>query len=73
MERRGLLSRRECEADGRGAFIELTPAGAGAIRSAAPRHVAAVRRLMFERLSDAQRASFEEACAAIVTALSEQP
>src|ERR1700761_9795716 len=27
MERRGLVRRRECEADGRGAFIELTAAG----------------------------------------------
>ena len=35
MERRGLLSRRECEADGRGAFIELTTAGADAIGAAA--------------------------------------
>jgi DNA-binding MarR family transcriptional regulator len=73
MERRGLIARRECEADGRGAFIELTAAGTGAIGAAAPRHVAAVRRLIFDQLSDAQRASLEEACAAIVTALSEQP
>jgi DNA-binding MarR family transcriptional regulator len=73
MERRGLVLRRECAADGRGAFIELTPAGADAIAAAAPRHVAAVRRLIFDRLSDAQRAAFEEACAAVVTALSEQP
>jgi DNA-binding MarR family transcriptional regulator len=73
MERRGLVARLECEADGRGAFIELSPAGADAIGAAAPRHVAAVRRLVFERFNEAQRASFEEACAAIVTALSEQP
>src|ERR1700691_605695 len=39
MERRGLVSRQECEADGRGAFVELTAAGAGAIAAAAPRHV----------------------------------
>src|ERR1700760_2376914 len=71
MERRGLVARRECEADGRGAFIELTAAGADAIGAAAPRHVAAVRRLVFDRFNDAQRASFEEACASIVTALSE--
>jgi DNA-binding MarR family transcriptional regulator len=71
MERRGLISRQDCEADGRGAFIELTAAGADAIGAAAARHVAAVRRLVFDRLSDAQRASFEEACTAIVTALSE--
>ena len=72
MERRGLVSRRECEADGRGAFIELTVAGADAIGAAASRHVAAVRRLVFDRLSDAQRAAFEEACATVVSALSEQ-
>ena len=63
MERRGLVARQECKADGRGAFIELTAAGADAIGAAAPRHVAAVRRLVFDRLSDAQRAAFEEACA----------
>src|SRR6201996_1925269 len=73
MERRGLVSRRECAADGRGAFVELTAAGADAIDAAAPRHVDTVRGLVFDRLSDAQRATFEEACAAIVTALSEQP
>jgi hypothetical protein len=34
--------------------------------------VATVRGLVFDRLSDAQRATFEEACEAIVTALSDQ-
>jgi DNA-binding MarR family transcriptional regulator len=73
MERRGLVCRRECAADGRGAFVELTAAGGDAIGAAAARHVAAVRRLVFDRLSDAQRAAFEEACTAIVSAVSEQP
>jgi len=73
MERRGLVARQECAADGRGAFIELTAAGADAIGSAAARHVATVRELVFDRLSDAQRAAFEEACETIVTALSGQP
>jgi DNA-binding MarR family transcriptional regulator len=73
MERRGLVSRHECAVDGRGAFIELTAAGAEAIAAAAPRHVATVRRLVFDELSDAQRAAFGEACTAIVTALSDQP
>src|SRR6201996_4676617 len=72
MERRGLVRRRECEADGRGAFIELTAAGADAISGAAPQHVAAVRRLVFDRFNDAQRAAFEAACTAIVTPPSEQ-
>ena len=73
MERRGLVCRRECAADGRGAFVELTAAGEEAIGAAAARHVAAVRRLVFDRLTDAQRAAFEEACTAIVSAVSEQP
>src|SRR5215469_195478 len=42
MARRGLVSRQECEADGRGAFVLLTPDGADAIGSAAPGHVATV-------------------------------
>src|ERR1700722_13086912 len=46
MERRGLVSRRECEADGRGAFIELAAAGADAISAAAPRPAGEVRRLV---------------------------
>ena len=73
MERRGLVARQECRADGRGAFIELTTAGGDAIGSAAARHVATVRGLVFDRLTDAQRAAFEEACATILTALSAQP
>jgi DNA-binding MarR family transcriptional regulator len=73
MERRDLVQRRECEADGRGAFVELTEAGADAISAAAPQHVATVRSLVFDRLSDEQRAAFEQACAAIVTALAERP
>lgn len=72
MERRGLVSRRECAADGRGAVIGLTAAGADLIGAAAPRHVAAVRRLIFDRLSDVQQAAFEEACGQIVATLTEQ-
>jgi DNA-binding MarR family transcriptional regulator len=72
MERRGLVARHECEADGRGAFIELTPAGADAIAAAAPRHVATVRGLVFDRLTGEQRTAFEKACAAIVSVLSDQ-
>ena len=51
MERRGLVERNECTEDGRGAFIVVTPAGRAAIEQAAPGHVRAVRRLMFDALS----------------------
>jgi DNA-binding MarR family transcriptional regulator len=73
MERRGLVTRQECEADGRGAFVELTAAGADVIGAAAPRHVATVRDLVFDRLTGPQQAAFEEACATIVSGLCEHP
>ncbi len=71
MQRRMLITRQECEADGRGAFVTLTEAGASAIESAAPGHVAAVRALIFDRLTQDQQAAFELACSAIVEALTE--
>jgi DNA-binding MarR family transcriptional regulator len=73
MERRGLVSRQECPADGRGAFVELTAAGADAITAAAPRHVGTVRRLVFDRLSGPQLAAFEEACVTVLAGLTGQP
>jgi DNA-binding MarR family transcriptional regulator len=73
MQRRGLIGRQDCEADGRGAYVTLTETGAESIRAAAPGHVAAVRRLIFDRLTDDQRAAFERACTAVVEALTEQP
>jgi len=72
MQRRGLVGRQECESDGRGAVVVLTAAGAASIESAAPGHVSAVRRLIFERLSDDQRGAFERACSAIVEALTDE-
>lgn len=54
MQKRGLIGREECPSDARGAFIVLTPEGRTAIEAAAPRHVAAVRRLMFDVLSAEQ-------------------
>jgi DNA-binding MarR family transcriptional regulator len=50
MERRGLVQRSECAEVGRGAFIEITPEGRAAIERAAPGHVEAVRRLVFDGL-----------------------
>jgi DNA-binding MarR family transcriptional regulator len=51
MERRRLVQRVECAEDGRGAFIVITPQGRAAIEQAAPDHVTAVRRLVFDALS----------------------
>lgn len=54
MQDRGLLSREDCPTDARGAFATLTPAGLAAIESAAPGHLAGVRRHLFDRLSAEQ-------------------
>ncbi|MEV7425501.1 MULTISPECIES: MarR family winged helix-turn-helix transcriptional regulator [unclassified Streptomyces] len=51
MTKRGLLAREECPDDGRGAFIIATPAGCKAIEDAAPVHVAHVRRLFIDALT----------------------
>jgi DNA-binding MarR family transcriptional regulator len=72
MERRGLVTREGCPADGRGAFVTLQAEGTTAIEAAAPGHVATVRQLIFDRLSDDEQAAFEKACGVILSALNEQ-
>ncbi len=59
MERRGLVARRECPQDGRGAFVGITPEGRNAIEMAAPSHVRAVRSLVFDVLTPEELADFE--------------
>lgn len=54
MEGRGLVVREGCEDDGRGANIALTQAGLDALGTAAPLHVASVRRHLFDLLSPEQ-------------------
>jgi DNA-binding MarR family transcriptional regulator len=57
MEHRGLVQRAECSEDGRGAFVVITPQGRAVIEEAAPGHVMAVRRLMFDALSEEEKAA----------------
>jgi DNA-binding MarR family transcriptional regulator len=59
MQRRGLVSRELCTADGRGAFVAVTEAGRRANAAAAPGHVEAVRTLFFDQLTDEQTATLE--------------
>jgi DNA-binding MarR family transcriptional regulator len=54
MEQRGLVRRKECDSDGRGAFIVLTDQGLETLRKAAPGHVAAVREYLIDRLTPEQ-------------------
>ncbi len=51
MHDRELVVREDCPTDARGAFAVLTPTGLVTIESAAPGHLAGVRRHLFDRLS----------------------
>jgi DNA-binding MarR family transcriptional regulator len=51
LEQRGLVERRKCANDARGAFAVLTDEGLRRFREAHPTHVAGVRRLFLDVLS----------------------
>lgn len=51
---RGLVRKERCAQDRRGFFVVVTAQGRRAIEGAAPEHVAAVRRLVIDRLSPDQ-------------------
>jgi len=69
MEQRGLVVREACPDDGRGALVTLTDEGIRAIESAAPGHVASVRRHFIDHLSRAQLEALAEIAEAVVANL----
>jgi DNA-binding MarR family transcriptional regulator len=52
LEQRGWVRRHACPTDKRGQIAQLTDAGMATLESAAPGHVAEVRRLVFDHLTD---------------------
>ena len=54
MMSRGLVDRGDCSTDARGVFVAITDAGRDAIGAAAPKHVAEVRRVFVDALSNDQ-------------------
>jgi DNA-binding MarR family transcriptional regulator len=72
MEQRGLVTREDCTADGRGAFVVLTDAGFRAIEVAAPGHVASVRRHLIDLLSRQQLDALAEISETVVRHLAEE-
>jgi DNA-binding MarR family transcriptional regulator len=72
MQTRGLVTRDECTADGRGSVIALTPCGRATIEAAAPLHVAAVRQNFFDHLSPEQVAALEDLAMTAIRALDAQ-
>lgn len=69
MQQRGLVSREECETDGRGAVIALTKAGLRAIEMAAPGHVASVREHFIDLLTPDEIAALGALTHRVVTHL----
>lgn len=72
MARRGLVQRVECDDDGRGAFVAITPAGRASIETAAPGHVATVRRLVFDALDADQVRLLEELTGVLLARLDDE-
>lgn len=72
MTARGLVVREECQDDGRGAFVVLTPVGRRAIKSAAPDHVDVVRRLVFDALTPREVAALGRITDKLLSRLEEQ-
>ena len=73
MERRRLVQRLECSEDGRGAFVVITAQGRAAIEEAAPGHVRAVRRLMFDALGREEKAALAAVIDKLLARLNDAP
>jgi DNA-binding MarR family transcriptional regulator len=73
MERRGLVRREECEDDGRGSYIVLTPTGLAAIEAAAPGHVETVRQAVFDGLSREQVTALGQVADQVLARLGHAP
>jgi DNA-binding MarR family transcriptional regulator len=71
MTDRGLVTKEQCEADRRGAFVVVTDRGRQEIAAAAPGHVDAVRRLFVDRLSAAQLDAVGDAAEVVLAAMDE--
>lgn len=72
MEKRGLVERRICCSDGRGAIIHLTDQGMKALQQAAPGHAALVRRVVFGGLDQGHLNDLETILSRICDGLTEE-
>ena len=69
LEQRGWIHRKACPSDKRGQIACLTDEGLATLRGAAPGHVAEVRRLVFDHLTDADIAQLGEITAKMLPGL----
>jgi DNA-binding MarR family transcriptional regulator len=73
LEEQGWIRRDSCPTDRRGQVAVLTDAGFAALESAAPGHVACVRRALFDALTPDQVRQLGEISDAIVRKLTPDP
>lgn len=73
LEQRGWVTRRPCPEDARATLAVLTDAGFEAVVAAAPGHVDAVRRFVFDGLDPADVHDLARVCAAILTRIDARP
>lgn len=73
MERRGLIRRKECATDSRGAEVVLTPTGADAFRCASIPHLRAIRELFVDALTSEQLVAAGEVAATLRERLGSSP
>ncbi|WP_328769379.1 MarR family winged helix-turn-helix transcriptional regulator [Streptomyces sp. NBC_00286] len=69
LEKNGWVRREDCPSDKRGQFAIITDQGMTVLKEAAPGHVNAVRRAIFDRLSPDQQKAFGEALQIIAEGL----
>jgi DNA-binding MarR family transcriptional regulator len=73
LEENGWVRRRPCENDKRGQLAQLTDAGLAGIEAAAPGHVDAVRRGLFDALSPQQVEALRDISDTLVAHLAKEP
>ena len=73
MVKRGLVVKRECPDDARGAFVVATPLGCKAIQDAAPMHAEHVRRLFVDALTPNQLNTFARLSHQVLEHMEKQP
>jgi len=66
MEKRGLVERRECDTDGRGTWIALTPSGSRAVLSAMRDHSTAIRHYFFDVVTPEELSVIEAASQRVI-------
>lgn len=71
MAERGLVTKKQCESDRRGAFVAVTENGRQELEVAAPGHVQAVRRLFVDQLTPRQLDAVGAAAETVLAALDE--